>query len=263
MINEIYSITQFSFPDQLNSDFLFPLLSRLVTIVIVVFFTWLVARVVSSIIMKGMKRFNLKAVLQFNRIAIWSIWFIGSQIVLNLLGLGIEVLLTITFLGGLVLVVGLREVLPSFVAYDIITTNNLFKIGDWIQVGEHFGRVVSITWTDTVLITRNNENVHIPNSVIVNDIFVNRTVQGGTRISVPMVISRHVELSEIESILLSVANELGDELVADYKPEVRVTDLRDDSITVELLIKIVNPSRDQHLASEIRKNVIKRLGELR
>lgn len=261
MIDGIYTITRFSLPDQFNADFFLPILIRLVTILLVLSFTWLVARIISSLIRKGMKRFNPKAVLQLSRIATWSIWFIGLQIVLNLLGLGIDVLLTITVLGGLVLIVGFRDILPSFVARDVITTNDLFKIGDWIEIGEHFGRVVSITWTDTVLMTRNNEAVHIPNSVIVRNALVNRTVQGGTRISVPMIISRDIEISEIERILLGVASELGDELVPDYTPEFRVTDLRDESIMVELLVKIVNPARDQHLASEIRKNVIKRLGK--
>ena len=74
--------------------------------------------------------------------------------------------------------------LSNLVSYGVIKTYEPFKLGDWVQVGKFFGRVVDITWADTVLMTPDNETVHVPDSKITQNIIVNKTTPGGTRIAI-------------------------------------------------------------------------------
>ena len=114
---------------------------------------------------------------------------------------------------------------------------------------------------NTVLLTRDNERVYMPNLKIVRDVLLNRTVQGGTRISVPLTVERSLDLSEVERILSEVCSELADELIPDHKPEILVNDVDGKNVKVELLLKIANPARDAFISSEVIKRAIKKLDE--
>jgi small conductance mechanosensitive channel len=163
---------------------------------------------------------------------------------------------------AVVVIIALRDVLLDAIAHEVITTYNPFKIGDWIQVGKFFGRVVDITWTNTVLMTPNSEMVYIPNSTLTKNIVVNRTTQSGVRISVSLRMEKSLDFSEVEKSLLEIGEELGEELATDSKPEVRLIDLENSSMKVALLLRINNPAKGKILASEVRKRMKMKLEEL-
>jgi small conductance mechanosensitive channel len=250
-----------SFIAQINVDLLLQLLQRLAIAGVIIFFTWLTTKIIGSLISKALGLVSPKVALQVRRVVSAFIWLVGIIQTLDQLGLDLVSLLMIIAMVGLAAITAFRDVLPSTAAYDLITTYDPFKIGDWIEVDGYFGRVVNLTWMNTVLLTRDNEMVHIPNSRIVKGNMVNRTVQGGVRVAVPIIVDRSLSLTEVERILLEVAEELKEALAPDFKPEVRVTNLDKDSVKVELLLRISNPARDAFISSEVWKKTLKKLEE--
>lgn len=241
----------------------YELLLKLATVGVILIATLIVSRILGSFVSKAVGKLSPNVTRQARRIVIWLVWLIGILIGLDQLGLELNMLLVILTLGGIILVIALRDILSNAASREIITTYNLFKIGDWIQVGKCFGRVVDITWMVTILMTLDNEMVHIPNSKITKGIVINRTAPGETRISVSLTVDDTLDLSEIEKILLEIGTELSEELAPDSKPEVRVTNVNNRSIELALLLKINNPAKGKLIASEVRKRAKKRLDQIR
>lgn len=241
----------------------YELLLELATLGVILIASWTVSRILGSFISKAVGKLSPNVARQSRRIVTWLVWLIGILIGLDQLGLELSMLLVILTLGGVILAIALRDILSNMASRNVITTYSPFKIGDWIQVGKFFGRVVDVTWMDTILMSLDNEMVYIPNSKITKSIVINRTAPGETRISVSLTVDDAVGLSEVEKTLLEIAAELREELAPDSKPEVRVTNVDSRAIRLALLLKINNPAKSALIASEVRKRAKMRLDEIR
>ncbi|MCJ7608607.1 mechanosensitive ion channel family protein [Candidatus Bathyarchaeota archaeon] len=194
---------------------------------------------------------------------IWLIWFAGVLFGLDQLGLDSIVLVSFVIVIGIVSLVAMRNVLAEVASHMVVVTYRPYKIGDWIQLGKLFGRVVNMTWVDTVLMTPDSEMVYVPNSTITSSIIMNRSSPGGTRISVSMTVDRTAYIRSVEKSLLEVGAELAEELVPDYKPEVRVSAIGEHFIRLRLLLKVNNPAKGMFISSEVRKKALEKIDKNR
>lgn len=249
--------------DQINIQIPYELLLKLATVGVILLATWIASKILGSFLSKAVGKLSPNVAQQVRRIVTWLVWLIGILIGLDQLGLELTVLLVILTIGGVIFVFAFRDILSNVASREIINAYRPFKIGDWIQVGKFFGRVVDITWMDTILITLDNEMVYIPNSKITKSTVINRTAPGETRISVPLIVDDVLDLSEVEKTLLEIATELKEELAPDSKPEVRVNGINNRTIKLALLLKINNPAKSAFIASEARKRAKIKLDELR
>ena len=174
-------------------------LSLKIAIVALIFLaTWIISIILRSLVSKAKGKLSQSMSRQIRRLVTWITWFIGILIAFSQVGLDLTILLISVALGAIVLAIALRHVLSNLVSYEVIKSYEPFKLGDWVQVGKFFGRVVDITWADTVLMTPDNETVYVPNAKITQNIIINKTTPGGTRIAISIVISRTLDLSEVE-----------------------------------------------------------------
>ncbi|HSE39347.1 MAG TPA: mechanosensitive ion channel domain-containing protein, partial [Acidobacteriota bacterium] len=72
-----------------------------------------------------------------------------------------------------VLGLALQETLGNLFAGLALQLDPAYQVGDWIRVGERWGKVEEITWRATKLRTVNNDSVIIPNGSIAKDTLVN------------------------------------------------------------------------------------------
>jgi small conductance mechanosensitive channel len=238
------------------------LLLKIAIVGLILLATWIISMIVRRLVMKIKGDLSQSMSRQIRRLATWITWFVGILIALSQVGLDLTILLILVTLGAIVLAIALRHVLSNLVSYGVIKSYEPFKLGDWVQVGKFFGRVVDITWADTVLMTPDNETVYVPNSKITQNIIINKTTPGGTRIAISIVISRALNLSEVEKMLLEIGIELKEELIPEFVPEVRVTNLNTESVRLALLLRINNPARSKLIASKVRKRAKERLDEI-
>lgn len=258
-IVQMTQITVFQIGIQVSTE----LLLRLATVGLILIVTWIVSRILGGFVSKTLGKISPSVAHQGKQLVAWLTWLTGILIGLSQLGAELTVLLVIVSLGGVILVVGLRDILSNVASNRVITSYRPFRIGDWIEVEKRFGRVVDITWMDTILMTPDNEMVHIPNSKITQTIVTNKTTPGWTRISVPVRVDKALDIADVERIFLEIASELSEELIPDSKPEVRLVSLDEDSMKIALLLKINNPAKSKFLASEARKRIKMKLDEIR
>ena len=247
---------------QIGVPFTTDLLLRLAIVGIILIITWILSRILGGFISKALGKLSPNVAQQTRRIVTWLTWLIGILIGLSQLGLEMTVLLVAVIVGGIIIAIAFRHVLSNLVSYEVIKSYNPFKIGDWIKVGKYFGRIIDITWMDTILTTPDNEIIYVPNSKITQSVVTNKTAPGGTRISVTLVVDKALNLSEVEKTLLSIGNELKEELICDSEPEVRMTNLNTQSVELALLLKINNPAKGKLIASEVRKRAKERFDEI-
>src|SRR5208283_3548076 len=103
-----------------------------------------------------------------------ALWFAVLMTVLYT-DFGVQPLsiLTTTTVFAAVLGFALQETLGNVFSGLSLSMGRPFEPGDWIRSGQHLGRVKGIAWRATTIVTRANERLEIPNSVIAKDVLVN------------------------------------------------------------------------------------------
>lgn len=248
---------------QMDVSFLYDFLVKMALAGSVLLVTLIVSKILGSVSSKAVSRLGEQVAQQVRRVVSWATWLIGILVCLDQLGLELTILLIVILLGGVMLIVAVRDILLNIAAREALVIYSPFKIGDWVQIDEYFGRVTDINLMNTVLVTLDNEVINIPNSRIVKSTFVNRTNPEGIRIHIPLTLKNAIDFSRFEDILRDIGNELKDELTPYSKPEFRVVKLDDQTLQLEILLRINNPAKSRFIASEVLKRVKSRLEEFR
>jgi small conductance mechanosensitive channel len=230
-----------------------PLAVQLLTVVLIVVLTYLVVRLYRIIITRIAGTVPSGLVASLQQIGSWAIWILGVIIVLNTLDVPILLLLLLLFLGGITMIVAYRNILTDMAASQFVSTYQPFKVGEWIEVQDYYGRVIERNLIQTKILTPDNEIVIIANSTLLRRSVINRTRSGALRIQIPVVVSTAVDLEKIEDQLLHIAEEVKVDLLPDTSPQVRVTQVTPQETQLVLLLQIANPAKRDQIISEVQK----------
>jgi len=99
---------------------------------------------------------------------------IGSAFVLSSVwGANLGGLLTALGVGSLVVGLALQDSLGNIFSGISLLSERPFSLGDWIRIGDKFGKVVEINWRSVHLVTRFTDLTVVPNSVLAKETFSN------------------------------------------------------------------------------------------
>ena len=100
--------------------------------------------------------------------------------------LGFKVSAIIGVLAGVVFAIGLalQGFLGNFASGITIVFFKPYKVGDWVQISDFFGRVESIQIFNTTLITPGDKTLIIPNGKVTDDIITNFSTKGHIRLEI-------------------------------------------------------------------------------
>lgn len=230
-----------------------PLAIQLLTVVLIIILTYLVVRFYRIIITRIAGTVPSGLVASLQQIGSWAIWVLGVIIILNTLNVSILLLLVLLFLGGLTMIMAYRHILTDMAASQFVSTYQPFKVGEWIEVQDFYGRVIERNLIQTKILTPDNEIVIIPNSTLLRRSVINRTRSGTLRVQIPVVVSTAVDLEKIEDQLLRIAEDVKVDLMPDTTPQVRVTEVTPQETQLVLLIQIANPAKRDQIISEVQK----------
>jgi len=230
-----------------------PLAIQLLTVVLIIVLTYLVVRFYRIIITRIAGTVPSGLVASLQQIGSWAIWILGVIIILNTLNVSILLLLLLLFLGGLTMIMAYRHILTDMAASQFISTYQPFKVGEWIEVKDYYGRVIERNLIQTKILTPDNEIVVIPNSTLLRNSVVNRTRSGALRIQIPVAVGTEIDLKEIEDRLLQIAADMKVDLLPDTTPQVRVTQVTPQETRLILLLQIANPAKRDQIVSDVQK----------
>ncbi len=125
-------------------------------------------------------------------------------------------------------------IFANLMAGIMLRVTKPFKTGEFVNVGNYFGRIVERGLLDTEIQTENRELVSLPNTyMITNPISVTRI--SGAIVSTALSLGYDIHHSKIESLLLHAAKECGLE-----EPFVQLLELGDYSITYKISGMLTN-----------------------
>jgi len=174
------------------------------------------------------------------RVSHYLIMVIGMLTALNLLGIPLTGLAVIFGLIGVGIAFGLQNITSNFVSGIILLFERPINVGDYIDVGETSGRVISINMRSTTVVTLDNITLIVPNSQFIENTITNWSV-GDPKIraiiSIGVAYGSDTEL--VANLLLKVA-ESHPNILPDPKPGVIFKEFGDSSLNFDLRVWILN-----------------------
>ena len=108
---------------------------------------------------------------------------------------------------GLAVALSLKDQLSNFAAGALIILFRPFKVGDYIKVNGFEGTVSEIKMVQTALSTPDNEEIILPNSVVMSNSIVNRSSMPLCRVHVVVGVDYACDLKAAKAAVLKAATE--------------------------------------------------------
>lgn len=181
-------------------------------------------------------------------------------VVLQILGLQLTVFTAIV--GGISVAAGLAlsGTLQNFTSGILILLLKPYRVGDTIITQGQEGLVKSIQIFHTIITTRDNKTVIIPNSKLSNDVITNLSMEGIRRLDIPLKLNFALDMERLKTRILIIASDLPG-VVAEPKPALGVTEILPDGYKMELSVWLnadqyydVRPALQEKLIHELQNS---------
>jgi MscS family membrane protein len=193
--------------------------------------------------------------------AVYVIWIVGILIALRELGIEVTAFLASMGIAGLAVALAAKTVLSNVLAGVTLTADPNFRVGDRIEVGKHVGDVLSINLHKTVIRTRNNEIVMIPNDVLGREVIVNHMLpEQKTRIDLEIGVAYGTDLEKTTTILQDIIDRQ-ERILSIPAPEVNVRRFGDNAVTLRVLVWIDGPRGKRAVRDDIYRRALTRFRE--
>lgn len=160
---------------------------------------------------------------------------------------------------GVLLSLGSSSAIANTIAGFIITYMRPFQIGDWIKVNDAIGEVIEKTALVTRLRTINNEDITVPNSMILTSKTTNYSSASADKcLIIPIDININFDVPhEKASELLIKAALQTKHIVTNPHPYVFKNKIQDTYISYQLNAFTKNPERMYFIISDLNENILK------
>ncbi len=147
----------------------------------------------------------------------------------------VDALLTTFGISGVIIGLGARTSIANYFAGIMMLAARPFKQGDLIEFGPpaQIGRVTEVKMTYTGLVTLDNVNIVVPNSVMWRNKIVNFSTFDTRAIRVPMRLSYDVDIDWVEDLALGVLKR-HEAVLNDPPPTFTISDVTGDNVLAML-----------------------------
>ncbi|MEP6507330.1 MAG: mechanosensitive ion channel domain-containing protein [Gemmatimonadales bacterium] len=175
------------------------------------------------------------------RLVQYVVMLLGMGVALQTLGIDLNALFAASAFFAVALGFAMQNVAQNFVSGVILLTERTIKPGDILQVEDRVVRVTRMGLRSTVARTRDEEDLIIPNSVLVANTVTNYTLRDAVyRIRAAVGVSYDSDLEVVTEILTNAAAGLT-ERFTDREPRVLLTGFGDSSVNFEVSVWIQDP----------------------
>lgn len=212
---------------------------------LIVLFFWLLFRLTRSALHHILLRTGFEPAFIRMVVNVYRFTLIAFGVVMAASQLGINVGAALAGLGVVGLTIGFaaKDSLSNIMAGFLIFWDKPFHVEQWVTVGDHYGKVAEITMRTTRVQTRDNKWVIIPNSTVIDQILVNHSTNGATRLPVPVGIGYAEDISRARAVILQAVEKVPYSLKSP-EPSVVVHDLGPSSVNLLAMVWIED-ARDE------------------
>ena len=186
----------------------------------------------------------------------------GLFLLLSMWKINITPLLASAGIAGVAIALAAKETLSNFFGGVTVLLDQPYKVGDYIVLdsGER-GEVVDIGLRSTRILTRDDVQISIPNSIITNTKVINESApEPRFRVRIKVGVAYGSDIDQVEEILLNVARNNPD-LSPRPEPRVRFRVFGDSSLDFELLCWAHRPHDKGRVIHELNSEIYKSFGQ--
>jgi small conductance mechanosensitive channel len=185
--------------------------------------------------------------------------FIGIM-VLQQLDVEVIPLLAGLSIAGIAVGLAARDSMENFISGITILVDRPFRVGDYIEIDNEFGKVHEITLRSTRIQTVRNEIIVMPNTQMITQRLINHTMQNTLRVDVAFGIAYKERPDEAREVLLPIVAD-DDRILSRPEPSVIVTEMADSSVNMMLRFYLRDPSQEIPVRWEYTEKVRETLRE--
>lgn len=190
----------------------------------------------------------------FRELLMLGLWFAVLMAVLYTdFGVSPVSILTTTTVAAAVLGFALQETLGNVFSGLSLSMGRPFDPGDWIRSGQHVGQVKGISWRATAIVTRANERLEIPNSVIAKDVLFNYAT-GAVRDEIAIGLSYGVPPNHVREVVLTLLRDVP-QVMHTPPPEVLAWDYGDFSIQYRIRYWISDYGTQEYVRDRVASHL--------
>lgn len=163
---------------------------------------------------------------------------------------------------GIALGFAARETVANFLGGIALYVDDTYTIGDFLELETGLsGSVVKIGIRSTTLLTKDNVQVNVPNSLLNNSKVINQSApHKDIRIKIPIGVAYGTDIDKLEDILLTIAEE-ENQILENPTPSVRFLEFGDSAIQYELRGWIKSPLQINRVKHSVNTEIYKQLQE--
>ncbi|MFP3947664.1 MAG: mechanosensitive ion channel family protein [Longimicrobiales bacterium] len=235
-------------PEQITTSVITYLPSLVAAIGVFVVF-WAISRFTRPPIRRALDRadFNPALIrLLIDQVYRVSILLVGLVMAASQLGIDVGAALAGLGVAGIAVGFAARDSIANTIAGFLIFWDKPFTGGHMVETQGQYGEVQHITLRTTRIRTPNNTYVVIPNRQIIEDVLVNHSMYGETRVQVPVGIAYEEGVARAREVLLDAVKHVegADDEPA---PAVVVKELGDSSVNLEVRVWVHDASNERAL----------------
>jgi small conductance mechanosensitive channel len=228
---------------------------RLVLSIFLFLIFYVIYRVLRQLAIRSMQRAAVDPSVYEMLVTLLRLAVLGFGLVISCdqIGINIATLLAGVSIIGLAIGFAAQDTLSNMISCIIIFLDKPFKVGDWVTVSGHYGRIARITFRSTRFIDTDGSLIVVPNTVIMGGQIVNHTTIRDNRLSVPITLAASKPIDRVRAAL--VATTSGDDrLATDHAPEVIVDSFTTDTVSYCLHLWV----RDESLEKVVLHDYLER-----
>lgn len=135
------------------------------------------------------------------KIARGIVWIISGYIIIKELGYDLTGLVAGFGVGSVIISLAAQDTVKSLLSGAVILTDKPFDIGDFIEVGNHKGTVIDITFRSTRIKATDNSIITIPNSTVTSEYIVNWNRLKSRRLEFVLSLSMETTSEKIKNVV--------------------------------------------------------------
>ncbi len=155
-------------------------------------------------------------------------------VIASVIGADLTGLVAILAAAGFAIGMALQGSLGNFASGILILTLKPYKVGDWIQLEDKFGRVEEIGIFSTDVLTPGNKILIIPNSKVTDNVVTNYSEKGMIRLEVTVTMPYAESFPKVQQIIQNALRTVP-KILEEPKAEIGISTF--DSHNIELLVR--------------------------
>lgn len=154
-------------------------------------------------------------------------------IVASLVGVNIASFIAVLAAASFAIGMALQGSLSNFAAGIIIIVFKPYRIGDWVEIEEKFGKIIDIQLFNTIVESPGFKTLIIPNSKVIDGVVTNFSTKGKIRLELEVSIPYEEDYNKIRNIIWDVLLEHPD-ILKEPEPEFGIAKYDSHSLIVSI-----------------------------